>query len=201
MENLHLFIQIALFVIILEYCVNRLSISNYRERLFSIRNELFDYTLENKGLAFNDKAYREMEQLLNGTIRFAHRIKFIDFALIAFFTNRRYPEYMKEAKVNFGKELEKSLRELKNDQARNKVKELRTKSQIALIRYLYSRSIVLILFSLPALVYYFFKEVLIAIIKRSLKKNVIKGGVKKSILISFRFPIFKTENEACLQGV
>lgn len=50
----------------------------YRSRLFEIRNYLFNLGASGK-ISFDDPAYRSIELLINGLIRYAHRLSFVSY--------------------------------------------------------------------------------------------------------------------------
>src|SRR6185437_11122254 len=54
----------------------------YRQKMFSIRDSLFDYARET-GLPFEDPAYVLLRQTMNGFIRFGDRVGFISTLLLA----------------------------------------------------------------------------------------------------------------------
>ena len=66
------FVFCALGILWYAWPYRRLRVAVYREDLFSIRDELWDYM--NKRKSFDDPAYRAMRQLLNGLIRLAPRL-------------------------------------------------------------------------------------------------------------------------------
>lgn len=45
----------------------------FRQRMFALRDELFDFALDG-GVAFDDPAYKLLRNLMNGTIRYAHNL-------------------------------------------------------------------------------------------------------------------------------
>jgi hypothetical protein len=51
-------------------------LSNFRESLFSLRDELVQCVAEGH-LTFEDSAYVELRSLINGMLRFAHRVTFL----------------------------------------------------------------------------------------------------------------------------
>ena len=62
----------------------RTSVDRYREDLFTLRDDLFDYMWKN-GISFDLPAYRLLRQLLNGAIRAAGTVtpwSFIAFAVV-----------------------------------------------------------------------------------------------------------------------
>lgn len=54
-------------------------VSAFRQDLFNLRAELFDYVLCTKGIWFQSAAYQNLRRTLNSLIRFAHRITFMRF--------------------------------------------------------------------------------------------------------------------------
>lgn len=52
----------------------------FRQQLFAVRDEMFDYAASGK-IAFNDPAYRLLRQLMNGFIRYAHQLTFFRVCL------------------------------------------------------------------------------------------------------------------------
>ncbi len=55
-----------------------------RDRLFAVREELFDYAAGG-AIAFNDPAYGKLRNLINGLIRFAHRLSFSSILPVVLF--------------------------------------------------------------------------------------------------------------------
>ena len=60
--------------------LKKLFLDYFRERLFELRFHLFELAEEGK-LSFDDEAYRAIELLLCGLLRFAHRVTFIGFIM------------------------------------------------------------------------------------------------------------------------
>ena len=55
---------------VLAYCWRTYRVDGYRQSLFALRDELFDLAIEQWGL--DNPAYRNVRELLNSAIRFAH---------------------------------------------------------------------------------------------------------------------------------
>jgi len=51
-----------------------------RDRLFALREKLFDYAAQGN-VSFDDPAYARLRMLINGLIRFAHRLTFTRFVM------------------------------------------------------------------------------------------------------------------------
>jgi hypothetical protein len=60
--------------------LKKLFLDWFREQLFELRFELFSLAESGK-LSFDDEAYRSIETLLCGLLRFAHRVTFAGFLL------------------------------------------------------------------------------------------------------------------------
>jgi hypothetical protein len=67
-------------------CWREHRIDTYRQRLFSVRDSLFDYAATGT-VRFDDPAYTTLRDLSNGLIRFGHRLTFTRVWALAFFGN------------------------------------------------------------------------------------------------------------------
>ena len=74
---------ILLWVLVF-WCWKSYRIDSFRQKLFALRDELFDFA-DSGAIAFDDPAYYRLRKTLNGMIRFAHQITFprLCIALIA----------------------------------------------------------------------------------------------------------------------
>ena len=52
----------------------------FRQRLFVVRDELFDYAASGR-IAFSHPAYRLLRQSMNGFIRYGHQVSFCQFIM------------------------------------------------------------------------------------------------------------------------
>lgn len=69
------------------HAIRALFLDMARERLFALRAEM--YALAAKGeISFDDEAYRSLETLFCGLLRFAHRVTFLTFLLSLISTER-----------------------------------------------------------------------------------------------------------------
>jgi hypothetical protein len=82
--NLALMLQSAVLVAgiwaVLFWVWSSVRLDCYRQRMFEVRDELFDYALAGK-ISFNDPAYRLLRQSINGFIRYGHKVSFGQFLL------------------------------------------------------------------------------------------------------------------------
>jgi hypothetical protein len=72
---LHLSFTLALLLILIFKLVSDYRTDALRDRLFAVREKLFDYAAGGN-VGFDDPAYAKLRMLLNGLIRFAHRLTF-----------------------------------------------------------------------------------------------------------------------------
>ena len=68
------------------FCWHEHRIDTYRQRLFGVRDDLFDFAASG-GIKFDDPAYTTLRDLSNGLIRFAHRLTFTRVWAIVLFGN------------------------------------------------------------------------------------------------------------------
>ncbi len=64
---------------------NQSRVAEYRQRLFSIRDSLFDEACQGN-IGFDSRAYTSTRVMLNGMIRFAHRVswgRFVGYRLVS----------------------------------------------------------------------------------------------------------------------
>ncbi len=70
-------VQSILFLIVLTFIIFKWwpeqRIDILRQRLFALRDELFDFAMDGY-VRFDDPAYQLLRDLLNGTIRYAHNL-------------------------------------------------------------------------------------------------------------------------------
>jgi hypothetical protein len=66
-----------LFIIIMAYWFYQgYRVDLFRQRVFKLRDELFDYAVDGH-ISFEDDSYKLMRTIMNGGIRYAHRLDFI----------------------------------------------------------------------------------------------------------------------------
>ena len=80
---------LVLVTVVLAYVWRRTKVDYYRESVFTLRDELFDYMWQN-GLSYDLRAYRLMRESLNGTIRIADILTPISFIGVLLLV-RRHP--------------------------------------------------------------------------------------------------------------
>jgi hypothetical protein len=66
-------VSLVALVVLYAYFFRKYHVDAFRQRVFAVRDEMFDYAASGK-ISFQDPAYRMLRQLMNGYIRFGHRI-------------------------------------------------------------------------------------------------------------------------------
>lgn len=77
---LHVLLSLALLWFLVFRLVREYRMDALRDRLFSVRERLFDYAA-NGNISFDNLAYTKLRVLINSLIRFAHRLTFTRFVM------------------------------------------------------------------------------------------------------------------------
>lgn len=108
------------------------SLDVFRERVFSLRDELFLYVLANR-IDFANVAYSGLRDRMNTVLRFAHEFTFTRFVLAAFF--RPFGEQNLELVA-----WEKAVDQLPEEDMRRRLREFRDAFAFAMLDYIMLRS-------------------------------------------------------------
>ena len=135
--SLHIFLSLVLLWVLVFWCWTEYKIDLYRQKLFEVRDELFDYAAGG-AISFNDPAYYNLRASMNGIIRFLHRISFAK-TILSFVVERYYPTTF----FNPQKEWEEALRGVPSSEVREKMEEFRRRMLFLVVDYMISRSILL----------------------------------------------------------
>ncbi|TGN02893.1 hypothetical protein [Leptospira dzoumogneensis] len=122
-----------------------------REELFNIRDSLFDLALDKK-LSFEDQVYKELEIILNGTIRYAHRISFLSSLIFRISVEKDYPGKVVENRLYSG--LRERIHAESDETLKKKLKVMLRKYEVTVARYMIFTSPTLIGFSIAAILYF-----------------------------------------------
>lgn len=79
--------SVCAFYFIWTLGIRKLFLDILRERLFELRFSLFNLGM-NEEMVFDDEAYRSLEILFNGLLRFAHRLTFLTYVLSSIETSK-----------------------------------------------------------------------------------------------------------------
>ncbi len=89
---------LALVTVGLAYMWRKTKVDCYREHMFTLRDELFDYMWQNR-LSFDLRAYRLMRESLNGAIRTAEIMTPLSFIAVLFVVRRHHPPVRRQLAV------------------------------------------------------------------------------------------------------
>lgn len=141
---------IALIVIVLLKYSSQARLDAFRQRMFELRDELFDYAAEGK-VGFNDPAYRLLRQSMNGSIRYAHHLTF--FRVCVTMAEIELAVYV--PKSNWSEDWQYALQKIPNDDVRNRLEAFHARSLQLMVERLVAGSFVLlglVVCSLPFLI-------------------------------------------------
>jgi len=108
-----------------------------RQRLFTIRDELFDYAA-NHEISFNDDAYVTTRAMLNGVIRFTHNISLTRFLIMNLVVGKD-----KAYSENFSREFSLAIKKLNSKRQQDIIKNAIIKMHFAVVLHLLNTSPVL----------------------------------------------------------
>ncbi len=107
-----------------------------RQQLFRLRDELFEYW-DDHDLPFDHEAYRLMRDMLNGMIRFTHKIDLLRIAAMIY-ADQKFGSGQKGGR--FEKRLEAALKSLPSH-ARRKLEHTRMEMHLIVLEHLVFHSI------------------------------------------------------------
>lgn len=105
-------------------------IDAFRQRLFALRDELFDYAASG-GIDFNDPAYGMLRTTLNSMIRFAHRVSFFRLAL-TLLAHQSHPQQALRPYM----EWRKAVKSVPSRTAQQRLNVIHTRMMILMVRHL-----------------------------------------------------------------
>jgi hypothetical protein len=122
-------------------------IARTRQRLFGIRASLFNAALEGK-IGFDEPAYRQVRQVLNGIIRFTHNLSFFRMLAIVIFNQYVHKDLL----GHFNSQLEKALDKLTLEQKELLLNSL-DEAHLQIVRHLMSVSLLWPIFKLLSVIF------------------------------------------------
>jgi hypothetical protein len=129
----------CLLAILLLFLWRELRIEVFRQRIFQIRDELFDFAAEGN-ISFNDPAYGALRTSMNSLIRFAHKMSFFH----AFLMNLARHWYPSPALERAFKQRMRPLDELPEGPVRDKLHSLHRRYQWEMFRFAFPLASLLI---------------------------------------------------------
>ncbi len=122
-------------------------IARTRQRLFGTRASLFNAALEGK-IGFDEPAYRQVRQVLNGIIRFTHNLSFFRMLAIVIFNQYVHKDLL----GHFNSQLEKALDKLTLEQKELLLNSL-DEAHLQIVRHLMSVSLLWPIFKLLSVIF------------------------------------------------
>lgn len=134
----------------------RYLVDNTRQKLFKIRNELFQSAVDGK-IDFDEPLYSMTRTTLNGAIRFTHKISaWRLLGVIVLAKCRVEPKHVSDYKLTW----KKSFSDVESETAKKTVLKAHSKMHLVLFQHLVSGSLVLrvLFFILAAIAFAIFKH-------------------------------------------
>ena len=129
------------FVFVLFSLWPRQRVDLFRQQMFALRDELFDFALEGN-IDFNDPAYTQLRELMNGFIRYAHNLTAYR-ALVSFL---RWKCTSREPIKGWAVSWEQALSSVPDKNVKTKLEEFRSKaSMLAMSQLILSPALLVIL--------------------------------------------------------
>lgn len=153
-------------------------VDKFRQSMFAVRDEMFDYVSKN-GISFDDPAYTLLRSTMNGFIRYAHKVSFLQLFLFSRMTKEIDTTCLKDS---FHDKWIEAIK-LHNGDTKNQFENYLVKMNI--------QSLKLLLFSSPVLN----ATILVPIILLTLVKLYIKKLLEK-----FDDQINRLDSTAMLYG-
>jgi hypothetical protein len=90
---------------VLAFCFKGYILDEFREELFALRDELFNY-VGSIGLSYDDERHTFLRNMINTMIRFSHKLTFLRLVLVQF-SKQKYPaRYKTDSVERWKRELE-----------------------------------------------------------------------------------------------
>jgi hypothetical protein len=112
-------IAFMLFIVLLLELWPAHRVDRFRQDMFSIRDELFDYAASG-AIEFSDPAYRLLRQSMNGFIRYAHRLTLFQVLL----TMSIWRLWGSTPERTWAMEFGKAVANVRNEEARERISQL-----------------------------------------------------------------------------
>ncbi len=151
-------------------------LNGFRQSIFAIRDEMFDYAADG-GIDFNHPAYGTLRTIMNGYLRFAHRIPDLSFIVFVLLFERKKSKGIHQ---NFMEKLEGEMRTL-DWETKEKMSQYLKRTGVEVLKYMAFTSPLMLLVVIPIL--------LIAIIGALLHGSLVKS---KNILVESIEPLNET---------
>ena len=109
-------IALVFLIVILLKLLPALRLDIFRQKMFAVRDELFDYAAAGN-ISFNDPAYRLLRQSINGFIRYGHRLTFFRLSM----TVLQWKVLQQEPPLTWSTKWDKAIGDVKSDEVRGRL--------------------------------------------------------------------------------
>jgi len=190
-ETIMTLFSILIFIFVWRVFWKKLMIDRLRNRLFELRAELFDYTVNNKDLSFGDNAYKNVEILLNGTIYKAPEISLLNTIIFQNLVTANYPGHKVEH--GFVVDLNNSTKSIKNKTVKKHLNKILSDYKKEVTVYLVFSSLIITFIATITVLFYIIKELFAMIFDKGLS---LAARVKKRISKSFEKTLIIVEDQS-----
>ncbi len=166
----------------------------YRQRLFELRDELFDFVNSSNKIDFESLEYRTLRIRLNAKIRFAHRITFVDLVASMWLSKDT-----REAAQNIRAETEETLKSIKDNEARNFLKAIDEKSDMESAVYFIKLEPIILLIALFVLAGFIVKS--LGAKSRKEYRNLTAGRIEQKYEDLWDLPLVDGRSEKVLHSL
>jgi hypothetical protein len=134
-------LSVGLFILwaFLYFCYRDYRLDTFREELFIIRNELFEYAASG-ALPFDSPAYSLLRNFVNQMIRYAHSLTFTRYIIVVILNNIHG-----DGRYNIIMEWKKAVARIDSEEVRNKLYEFHNRIATSIAGQIFRRSIVMFL--------------------------------------------------------
>jgi len=143
-----LFLTLSVGIIYLYFWLfQQYRIDVFRQRIFGIRDEVFDYAASGK-IAFDHPAYITLRNLMNGYIRFSHKISLLHVGIVLVLTKL----FNRNCKLQSFEEIWTAAIQDLDDKAKHELSQFRMRAEMNLFYYLFLSSMLKKVVAIPALI-------------------------------------------------
>ena len=170
-------ISLGLLWLLFAFFYRSYRVDYVREKLFTLRDELFSLAESGEGISFQDDAYIMLRSRINSTIRYAHRMTAVDFACMLF--SVRNDNHAKESAIAYERQWEKSCSTVATEVAK-KLGSISLRVRLEVIQQVLFTSSLFWLLVAPAVGFFVFK-----VAARSAMNAVVRSAKAVSLVDQF----------------
>jgi hypothetical protein len=108
------FTALAILLVLFLWFLPAFRLDRFRQEMFEIRDELFDYAASGK-IRFDNPSYRLLRQLMNGFIRYAHQLTLFRVLVMSF----AWATLEEKPKMEWSEKWNRSVQQIESEDVRN----------------------------------------------------------------------------------